>query len=63
MATKCIDVNSKMAERDLADEREAWWAAVKRSTELVRGMPAWTQAGIVLSENFTGPHATSKEKT
>ncbi len=41
-------------------DRKAFWAAIKKSADLVRGMPAWTQGGIVLSHNFTGPHA-SKE--
>jgi hypothetical protein len=33
---------------------DEFWAAIRRSADLVRGLPAWTQAGIVLSDNFDG---------
>jgi hypothetical protein len=35
-------------------ESEAFWEGVRRSAERTRGLPTWTQAGIVLSENFEG---------
>lgn len=39
-----------MSRADHAD----FWATIRRSTDLVRGLPAWTSAGIVLSCNFEG---------
>ena len=35
-------------------EQDAFWDSMRRSAELVHGLPAWTQAGIVLSRNFEG---------
>jgi hypothetical protein len=43
-------------ELEFADD-ETFWAAVRKSATLVRGLPAWTQAGIVLSSNFLGGQA------
>ncbi len=40
-------------------ESRAFWDAIKKSADLVRSSPPWTQAGIVLSNNFTGPHAVN----
>ena len=31
-----------------------FWEAARRSAERVKDMPEWTQAGIVLSDNFEG---------
>jgi hypothetical protein len=43
-----------------ADDR-AFWSAIQKSADLVRGAPAWTQAGIVVSDNFNGPHVSNQE--
>jgi hypothetical protein len=43
--------------RTLADQdadSQAFWSAIRRSAALVQGAPVWTQAGIVLSQNFEG---------
>ncbi len=53
----------RKAATDEMSER-AFWAAIQKSADLVRGAPAWTQAGLVLSENFEGPHgATERPQT
>lgn len=31
-----------------------FWAAIYRSAARVKGLPTWTQGGIVLSDNFEG---------
>jgi hypothetical protein len=36
----------------LADKK--FWDDIRKSASLVKGMPTWTQAGLVLSENFIG---------
>jgi hypothetical protein len=46
-----------MSRHDDRIAAKAFWESLQRSVELVRGSPAWTQAGIVLSENFDGPAA------
>lgn len=42
-------------------ESQAFWDSLRRSAELVSGLPAWTQAGIVLSENFEGSAARARQ--
>jgi hypothetical protein len=32
-----------------------FWAAIRKSAALVRDQPVYTQAGLVLSDNFDGP--------
>lgn len=38
----------------MAQSNDEFWAAVRKSAERVRGLPTWTQGGIVLSDNFEG---------
>jgi hypothetical protein len=38
-----------------------FWAGVERSARLVRGLPKWTQAGLVLSHNFVGGEPQTEE--
>jgi hypothetical protein len=41
----------------MAFDRDEFWQAMERSAARVRGLPAWTSAGIVLSHNFEGGQA------
>ena len=33
---------------------DAFWAALRKSADRVKGLPAWTGAGINISDNFEG---------
>lgn len=43
------------------EDVEQFWAAIRKSAELVRGVPVWTQAGLVVSDNFNGPHVAKSK--